>query len=286
MSTFPNNEPPLPTYVPSTPMVTVSNPLPEDATSILGVAFTKGTTPFATGLIATSTVPRAISTVVSSNSTARQYTVALVSDHTSTTVDTVDKPPKPNMGGLEALSKNEWAAWTGDKPLYDWSGLDPSARTDYITPNQLRPSEFWSGQKSYNYRCTGLSKERQYSSKTNLSFFQKSVWKHLRNCGMDTISYLPDPQDPTKMTSVVTNHTRFILQTAKTLGAIQLTKYDPYDFMNDVAARTFLLESLTPSIRNKIEEQLEDDDPFFVVWLKFIQTVQSTCINRIESSSY
>jgi hypothetical protein len=186
------------------------------------------------------------------------------------------------MGGLLALSKTEWAAWTGGKPLSDWSGLEPSARNQHVSPNQLRPALVTSAQKGYNYRRTGLEKELQYTTKTDLSVFQNSVWKHLRNSGMDTISYLPDPEDPTKMTSVVTNHARFTLRTAKKLGAIQLTKYDPYDSTNDEAARTFLLKSITTTISQKIEEKLEDDDPFFVVWLEFIQTIQSTSIERFE----
>jgi hypothetical protein len=71
------------------------------------------------------------------------------------------------------------------------------------------------------------------------------------------------------------------VRTAK-LGAIQLTKYDPYDSTNNEAARTFLLKSITTTISQKIEEKLEDDDPFFVVWLEFIQTIQSTSIKRFE----
>ena len=140
---------------------------------------------------------------------------------------------------------NGQAAWTGGKPLSDWSGLEPSARNQHVSPNQLRPALVTSAQKGYTYRRTGLEKELQYTTKTDLSVFQNSVWKHLRNSGMDTMSYLPDPEDPTKMTSVVTNHARFTLRTAKKLGAIQLTKYDPYDSTNDEATRTFLLKSIT-----------------------------------------
>jgi hypothetical protein len=81
---------------------------------------------------------------------------------------------------------------------------------------------------------------------------------------MDTNFYLPDPEDPTKMTSVVTNHARFTLHTTKKLGAIQLTKYDPYNTMKDDAARNFLLESITATINHKIEEKLEDNDPFLL----------------------
>ena len=96
---------------------------------------------------------------------------------------------------------------------------------------------------------------------------------------MDTILYLPDP---TKMTSVVVNHARYTLQTAKKLGTSQLARYDAYDATNDDAARTFLLESITQSLANKIEERLDDEDPFYIVWLEFIKTIQSTSVERFE----
>ena len=201
---------------------------------------------------------------------------------TDTTYD-ANKPPKPTMGGLVALSKTEWSAWTGGKLTYKWNALDTSARTYLTSPNQLRPPLASSAQKGYNYRHTGLSKDQQYiPNKTNLTVFQNSVWKHLRNTGIDTITYLPDPEDPTKMTSVVVNHARFTLQTARKLGTSQLTKYDAYDATNDDAARTFLLESITQSLANKIEERLDDEDPFFIVWLEFIKTIQSTSVERFE----
>jgi hypothetical protein len=34
-----------------------------------------------------------------------------------------NKPAVPTIGGLTALSKDEWSAWTGGKPKADWSGL-------------------------------------------------------------------------------------------------------------------------------------------------------------------
>ena len=283
MSTF-TEDPPMAADAPSTPRAAIVDPLPEESTSIQEVAFTEGATSSATGATATSTGQTATGTgSPTATSTVPRDTVALVSDRTSTTVDTVDKPPKPNMGGLVSLSKSEWAAWTGGKPLSDWSGLDPTARDYHVSPNQLRPALASSAQKGYNYVVLALPRNTSTLPRPTCPSSRTPCGKHLRNSGMDTISYLPDPEDTTKMTSVVTNHARFTLRTAKKLGAIQLTRYDPYDTMNDDAARTFLLESITPTISYKIEEKLDDDDPaFFVVWLEFIQTIQSTSIERFE----
>ena len=49
-----------------------------------------------------------------------------------------NKPAVPIIGGLTALSKDEWSAWTSGKPKADWSGLVDHT-VDSTSPNQLRP---------------------------------------------------------------------------------------------------------------------------------------------------
>jgi hypothetical protein len=58
------------------------------------------------------------------------------------------------------------------------------------------------------------------------------------------------------MVSVVTNHSRFTLLTAKKLGAAQIVKYDSDDATNDDAAHTFLLASL-----NQVSKQQNRGTP-------------------------
>jgi hypothetical protein len=43
----------------------------------------------------------------------------------------------------------------------------------------------------------------------------------------------------------------------------------------------FFLPLSTKSLSNKIEERLDDDDPFFVVWLEFIKAIQSTSVEPL-----
>ena len=64
-----------------------------------------------------------------------------------------------------------------------------------------------SGQKSAMYRTKGTSVK--FTEKHRLSDFQKSIERHLREQGLDTISYLQDPHDSTKVLSVVTHHAQF-----------------------------------------------------------------------------
>ena len=45
-------------------------------------------------------------------------------------------------------------------------------------------------------------------------------------------------------------------------------------------ARTYLLASLTPTIRKTVNERLKDSDSFPVVWLQFLKAILSTSIER------
>ena len=194
--------------------------------------------------------------------------------------DIEGKPPKPIMGAVIALSKDSWSAWTGGKPKTDWTGLDSSAQLETTSPNQLRPVYVSAAQKGYNHRRTGMT--NQFKPSDDLVSFQNSVWDHLTDTGMDTIAYLPDPTDDSKMSNVVKSHSRYTVQSAQTLIRAQLVKYDKYDKTNDKAARTYLLASLSVALSNKVSEKLEETDPFPIVWLQFLKSIQSTSIERFE----
>ena len=186
----------------------------------------------------------------------------------------------PIMGGLTQLAKDETAAWTGGRPKSDWTALDPKAPSTYTSPNQLRPAFASASQKGYNYRRTGLTSK--YKLGDDLSVFVSAVWKHLRDTGMDTIAYLPDPEDPTTMNDVVNNHARYTLDSGRKLSHELLSNYNVYDLTNDRAAKDFLLDSLEPSLRQRVDEKVDDDDSLHVVWLTFIKAIQSTSIERFE----
>jgi hypothetical protein len=143
----------------------------------------------------------------------------------NTVGSTVTKPDKPTMGNIVSLSKDDWSAWTGGKSASGWMCLDATAFNELTSPNQLRPVHASASQKGYNYRHTGMM--TPFSQTSDLVDFQKKVWDHLTDCGMDSIAYLPDPEDSLMMTkNVVKSHTRYTIQTAKTLGAPQLLLYD------------------------------------------------------------
>ena len=120
------------------------------------------------------------------------------------------KPTTPKFGGVEEVGQDTWAAWTGGKPKADWTGLlDPSPVS--VTPTQYCSSSVSSQAKARAYRVHGL--ETKFSRNSDLQTFQKKVWKHLVEHGMDTITYLEDPIKSTEVASVVTDHARFDVKT-------------------------------------------------------------------------
>lgn len=191
------------------------------------------------------------------------------------------QPPKPTNGGVVQISGSEYAAWTGGKPKHDWSGLDDKALKDYTTPNQLRPVSVSSDQKAYNFRKKG--REEKLAMGGDLAAFQKAVRDHLEGTGMDTIGYLPDPEEPTKMIPVIEYYAKYTVEAGRESSDKLYPKFDKYDRTNDKAATEFLLESLDPKLRDTVDEKLQDEprNTFVVTWLQLIETFR-----RFSSEHY
>jgi hypothetical protein len=185
------------------------------------------------------------------------------------------KPTKPTMGALTQTGVDKWAAWTGGKPKLDWSGFETTT-VDYETPNQMRPIY---DVKGYNHRKTGLTDK--FNKTDTLIPFKKRVWTHLKDNGLDTITYLPDMRKD--MSCVIYDHSRYTLDSARTDSIIQVALYDKYDITNNTAAIAFLLDSLSPALAETISEKLEDSDSFHVVWLELMNEIQVQTIERIEA---
>ena len=49
-----------------------------------------------------------------------------------------------------------------------------------------------------------------------------------------------------------------------------------------MAARPYLLVSLSTKLSNKVTEKLDDTNSFPVVWLQFLKSTESTSIERFE----
>jgi hypothetical protein len=186
----------------------------------------------------------------------------------------------PKMGDIVQTSKDEYSGWTGGKPKPDWSGLDATAPKMFKSPCQLRPMYAKSQIDAFTLRRKGL--EVKFAVTDDLSLFEDKVWKHLLDTGMDTISYLPDVEDSTVMTSVVHGHSRFTLEYTEKSSKELKKEFDLYDDANDAAATQFLLNSLSPELEIKLAERMGNEDSFTVAWIRLISSITSTSIDKYD----
>jgi hypothetical protein len=185
------------------------------------------------------------------------------------------RPKEPIMGAITHTDTDKWLAWTGGKPKADWTGLE-DVSPDYKTPNQMRPVY---DVKGYNHRKSGLSEK---CNKTDMLIpFKKRVWTHLKDNGLDTISYLQDMRKD--MSCVIYDHSRYTLDSTREARIVQTALYDKYDITNNTAAVAFLLDSLAPALGETISERLEDKDSFHVVWMELMNEIQVQSVERFEA---
>ena len=150
----------------------------------------------------------------------------------------------PIMGGCKQLPDEQWIVWSGGVPNADWSGLknpDPDA----VRPTQFRPEGISTSIKTRYYRVLGLS--TKFTQESDLLTFQQEVHEHLEEYGMDTIAYLPNPDDSGEMIYVVNNHARFTTREAEQAEKAQQKKYDAFDLVNSMDAKKFLFQSVDES---------------------------------------
>ena len=174
----------------------------------------------------------------------------------STTAMTIVWPTTPIMGGLFLSSKDEYATWTGGKPKPDWTGLDSSAPVSMCSPNQIRSMYVTLQVKGYNLRIEGLETKLTQKDGDFLNF-TIPIFDRLKNTGMDSVSYLPDPLAPTTMVLVVKNFACFTLEYVEKESAALTTKWDEYDRQVDQAVVHFLLNSLHDDLHKLIQTRKE-----------------------------
>ena len=191
------------------------------------------------------------------------------------------KPPKPRFGDVVEVSHENWAAWTGGEPKPDWSGLaNPNPKA--IRPNQYRANSISGQAKSQVYRVAGL--EDKFSRTSDLQTFERKVMKHLIQHGLDTITYLVDPTDKTKVVSVIEHHAKFTVKAGSVSGNMLMsTMYDGYDLENVQDAKDFLTNSLDSDLEKQLNQNCKDDDSFVAWWLELIHIVKTVSFDRFDA---
>ena len=191
----------------------------------------------------------------------------------------VVKPTMPMMGDLSKITPTEWSAWTGGKPNYDWSGLK-DGNVAFTSPNQLHPPYPTLAQKSFNYHKTGLTSK--FDETDDLTFLQDAHLMHLKDTGMDTIAYQPDPVDSRKMLNVTTDHAHFTIESARANAARITLHYDSYDKLNDNAAKQYLLDSLNTEFCINLKKRCLDTNTFAIMWILLVKKIHMTSIGQFE----
>ena len=173
-----------------------------------------------------------------------------------------------------------FAAWTGGKPKADWTGLeDPTPST--IGPNQYRGTSISSQAKSRAYRVQGL--DTKFSKDSDLATFEKKIMKHLIQHGLDSITYVPDPVDATKMISVITTHARFnFKEVMKEGNTIMENHFDSYSIANVEDAKEFLMNSIDEDLEKQLYENCANEDSFVTIWMNLIHVIKTVSINRFD----
>ena len=197
------------------------------------------------------------------------------------------KPADPIMGTTEETypgSSSYYYAFGGE-PKGDWSGIK-DLKSRMISDMCCRPTDRVTGQKSTLARQKGL--DVPYSQGVRLSEFQKKIWEHLKDYGLDTIAYLPDQQaDSTSLQvlSVVTHHARFTgnMEKVKNLCSDIKSKFDEWDLRHDNEAIKFLMNSLDNTIKEGFEAFQDDSDSFSLTWLKLVHFLITTSAKSYDA---
>jgi hypothetical protein len=121
----------------------------------------------------------------------------------------------------------------------------------------------------------------KFNKTDSLIPFKKRVWTHLKDNGLDAISYLPDMRK--QMSCVICDHSRHPLESAREASAIQVGLYDKYDVTNNTASVAFLLDSLAPALGETMSERLEEIYSFHVVWMELMNEIQVQSVERFEA---
>ena len=193
---------------------------------------------------------------------------------------TVAPPMAPRMGDCCQVSAKKFEIWVGGKPQADWSGLDSSANYEY--PGQHRPIYAHHASKAKTARLEAPEPNPKFKKGSDIGQFAKDFLKLLEQRGLDTVTYLPDPLDPTKMLSVITDYPRFDQEIVASQSKLIVNKWDQMDRHNDEEVTELLFKVLHPDLAADLKKKT-DGKKCVVVWMKMIQKTQDVSINDVKT---
>jgi Zinc knuckle len=181
------------------------------------------------------------------------------------------------MGDLLQIDTGAWVAVVGGKPKPDWSGLYDKTTHVWspigVGEMRLRPMLASASAKLYSYRTKG--QDPVFTIDSNFDEFVQKVQGHLEATGMDTIAYVRDPDDPSRMLSCVTDHHRFRPTVMTDLLKGRFDKYDSYDKKNDDDAVRYLLKSVDEALQTQLKS-VGGGQPFARYFTELVSIVRQT----------
>jgi hypothetical protein len=180
-------------------------------------------------------------------------------------------PAKPKMGSVIQVG-SEFVAVVGGKPKADWSGLqqEEEPASSAVSPMRHRTASTGIG---YLQRTTGLVPAFAVRAGSDFGAFAEKVQRHLDRTGMDTIAYVPDPSDPRRVVSCVTDHARFDPSVMREVLQGRFKMYDSYDRWNDDDAVRYLLASVSKKLRDRVRANAHGE-PFAQHFAELVAAVR------------
>jgi hypothetical protein len=186
------------------------------------------------------------------------------------------------MGGVLNQDTVNSAAYTGGKPLHDWTGLENPINTPF-TPNATRHTKYT--EKGYNLRIAPPTTlfSKNASGTFDLRAFAKKVGHHLKNHGMDTTMYIESLTDANDMINVVEHYDQATLAQAISEQRRKEVLYDNYDRENDRAAVEFIEASIDADLKDSLSIRKNDDDGAAVVWMRILALIHNASFEKYNT---
>ena len=203
-------------------------------------------------------------------------------------VGLVSKLPKVIMGKWEETYEGSGVFHLlrpGGVPKADWSGLLPEDKQEFraITGRHYRSLNPVKGVKGLEAREEGL--EEKFHKGEDLTTCQQALKKHFEQHGMDTVTYLQDPHDLSKMQCVLEHHPKYVPHLDKSLKMAErlATKFDKYNMEDDSTCKEFLLNSLSNDLKQRMLDKWKASDTFTMAWFKFVHYLNTTSLDRFDT---
>lgn len=155
----------------------------------------------------------------------------------------------PKMGILVDFKRVK----LGGEPKVDWSGLAKPSRG---TPMCHRYASDSNEQKNYALRTT-LPDDFKFKKKCDLTDLMATLMRHLKAHGLDSVMYVPDPDQAGKVAFVPSDYTRLDwMKIRPSVEAWVDNSWDQYDLDNDAAVYELLLKVCDKDMRRTINPYL------------------------------